>query len=83
MKKLALKLGDLRVETFTTAEKPGGRGTIQGHYGTTHTQAGETCWVSCQGTCGIIPDSTINAAKPTRFCGGDTNDMTGCQPCCV
>ena len=47
MKKLALKLADLQVETFTTAAQTGGRGTVQGHYGTTHTQAGETCEATC------------------------------------
>lgn len=46
MKKL--KLDDLEVETFRTAERTGGRGTVQGHYGTTHTQAGDTC-LTCQG----------------------------------
>jgi hypothetical protein len=51
MKKLELKLDDLQVETFTTAERPAGRGTVEGHYGTTHTQAGETCDVTCAGTC--------------------------------
>lgn len=53
MKKLVLKLDDLRVDTFTTAGAPAGRGTVAAHYGTTHTQAGETCDVTCgdQDTC--------------------------------
>lgn len=61
MKKLALRMDDLRVETFTTAEQPGGRGTVAGHYGTTHTQQGQGA--SCDPTC---QDS----------CGGDTCDYT-------
>ncbi|HEU0301639.1 MAG TPA: hypothetical protein VFR37_19445 [Longimicrobium sp.] len=52
MKKLALRLDDLEVDTFTTAERTGGKGTVRGHYGATHTQGGETCWASCFGTCG-------------------------------
>jgi hypothetical protein len=51
MKKLALKLSDLHVDTFTTADRSGGRGTVRGHYGTTHTQEGHTCNVSCDYTC--------------------------------
>jgi hypothetical protein len=45
MKKLSLKLDDLQVETFTTSGQPGERGTVQGHYGTNHTNQ------SCDGTC--------------------------------
>ena len=53
MKKLMLKLDDLRVETFTTGDRAAGRGTVRGHYGTTHTQAGDTCdYESCMGSCG-------------------------------
>ena len=52
MKKLALKLDSLQVETFTTDEQQLTRkGTVRGHYGTTHTQAGQTCDYSCGGTC--------------------------------
>jgi hypothetical protein len=51
MRKLQLKLDDLRVDAFTTAGAPAGRGTVAGYYGTTHTQAGETCDATCDGTC--------------------------------
>ncbi|HEU0301638.1 MAG TPA: hypothetical protein VFR37_19440 [Longimicrobium sp.] len=52
MKKLLLKLDDLRVDTFTTAEQRGVKGTVQGHYGTAHTQPiQQTCDVSCDVTC--------------------------------
>jgi len=38
MKKLALELDELQVETFTTsAEQQPAKGTVQGHYGTNHT----------------------------------------------
>lgn len=43
MKKLALKVEELEVESFRTADADGGeRGTVHGHYGTNHTD-GETC----------------------------------------
>ncbi|HEX2079817.1 MAG TPA: hypothetical protein VHG08_19025 [Longimicrobium sp.] len=48
MKKLAMKLDELRVETFTTDEQPVERGTVHGHYGTTHTQA-TNCDYTCPG----------------------------------
>jgi hypothetical protein len=72
MKKLALKLSDLRVETFTTAEQTGGRGTVQGHYGTTHTQQGETCRGSCGNTCHYTCDGYVTSpdiANPCVWCG--------------
>jgi hypothetical protein len=59
MKKLSLKLDDLHVETFTTAERLAGRGTVQGHYGTTHTQAGETCGFGF--TCGAGSGCQVTA----------------------
>lgn len=46
MKKLTMKLDELRVETFTTTEQPAERGTVQGHYGTAHTEGATNC-----GTC--------------------------------
>lgn len=43
MKKLALQLDDLKIETFATGEQqPTVRGTVEGHYGTNHT-ANDTC----------------------------------------
>jgi len=53
MKKLSLELDQLQVETFTTGgQRLPEKGTVQGHYGTNHTQAGHTCdAVSCGGTC--------------------------------
>jgi len=77
MKKLNLDLTELRVESFETAgDGRTPRGTVRGN------AASDCCTFSCAGTCGIIPDSTETAAiAPTRRC--ETNDMTGCQPCCV
>jgi hypothetical protein len=49
MKKLTMKLDDLRVETFTTDAPPAERGTVQGHYGTTHTQSPTSCDYTCPG----------------------------------
>jgi hypothetical protein len=52
MKKLTLKLSDLRVETFATAEQTGGKGTVQGHYGTNHTMQPVTACQTQVDTCG-------------------------------
>ncbi|HEX2079815.1 MAG TPA: hypothetical protein VHG08_19015 [Longimicrobium sp.] len=73
MKKLTLKLDDLRVETFTTAEQTGGKGTVQGHYGTTHTQQGQTCQGSCgANTCDYTCEGYVTSpdiANPCVWCG--------------
>ncbi|HEU0301637.1 MAG TPA: hypothetical protein VFR37_19435 [Longimicrobium sp.] len=69
MKKLTLKLDDLEVDTFTTAEQSGGKGTVQGHYGTTHTQEGHTCNFSCDYTCAGYATSP-GPEYPCNFCGG-------------
>jgi hypothetical protein len=54
MKKLALKLDDLRVDTFQTSGDSAGRGTVMGHGPTV---MGNTCTPSCPYTCGIIPQT--------------------------
>jgi hypothetical protein len=78
MRKLSLDLNQLAVESFETdADGQSPRGTVRGNAET------DCCTFSCQGTCGIIPDSTANLARPTRLCGGDTEDLTGCMPCCA
>ena len=61
MKKLTLKLDELRVETFTTTRQPAERGTVQGHYGTAHTQGPTNC-----GTCGCDTayDATCRNVRP-------------------
>jgi hypothetical protein len=76
MKKLSLRLDDLHVETFATAEPRSGRGTVQGHYGTTHTQAGHTCDVSCEGTCEASCNGTcLDSCNGT--CGVSCNPTCG------
>lgn len=79
--KLKLDLDRLAVESFDTAALPAARrGTVRGHV------CSDACTVSiCNPTCGIMPASANSACEAmarTPFCG-DTNDITGCQPCCV
>jgi hypothetical protein len=78
MKKLSLDLAELRVESFETAGDEGWRGTVRG------LAESDCCTISCAGTCGNIPDS--NALRARRANGDcpveDTNDVSGCQPCC-
>ena len=54
MKKLSLKLDDLRVDTFQTSTGLEARGTVVGEQ---RTVVGNTCGYSCPNTCGIIPDT--------------------------
>jgi len=56
MKKLVLDLSELRVESFPTAEAGAPRGTVRGNADT------DCCTFSCEGTCGIVPDSGAFAA---------------------
>ena len=52
MNKLQLNLDELAVESFATDTKATApRGTVVGHYGTTHSQAGETCDRCCLMSC--------------------------------
>ena len=58
MKKLILNLDELTVESFVADSESAPKGTVVGHYGTTHTQqAGATCNVdtcgggTCEGSC--------------------------------
>ncbi|HEX5725115.1 MAG TPA: hypothetical protein VFX98_06595 [Longimicrobiaceae bacterium] len=68
MKKLTLKLDDLKVDTFTAAEQPDGRGTVAGHYGTTHTQHGQTCGPSCGDTCDYTCAGYATSPGPEYHC---------------
>jgi hypothetical protein len=80
MKKLSLNLDNLTVESFETAESEERLGTVRGHV------CSDVCTASCAGTCGILPasaESECFALPKTRFCTGDTEDISGCQPCCV
>lgn len=78
MKKLSLDLSSLRVESFETdVERQSLRGTVRGN------AQSDCCTFSCAGTCGILPPSAIEPAKPSAACAGETDDYTGCLPCCV
>jgi hypothetical protein len=77
MKKLSLDLAELRVESFETAGGEGSRGTVRG------LAESDCCTFSCGGTCGNIPDSNALALRAHGDCPvDDTNDISGCQPCC-
>jgi hypothetical protein len=70
MKKLSLKLDDLRVDTFQTLAEAGERGTVAGH---APTVVGNTCTPSCPYTCGIIPQT-----ENCRFGARDTQNCPVC-----
>ena len=74
MKKLALHLDELKVETFDpTAAVPESRGTVRGNAETDV----PCCTWSCGGTCGAAPasDWVKNPAAGRTF--------TNCPQCCV
>ena len=92
MKKLSLKLDDLSVDTFSTAPGEGGsRGTVAGHYGTTHTMQATACdtcarqWTAegtCDDTCGP-PDTCGHAYCGTYPNVGCPNSYWFCTDCQV
>jgi hypothetical protein len=55
MKKLTLRLDDLRIDSFTTTPAERARGTVFGEQCTCHTECTcpgcPTCDASCNGTC--------------------------------
>ncbi|HEX8693740.1 MAG TPA: hypothetical protein VF746_15065 [Longimicrobium sp.] len=61
MKKLNLKLDELKVETFETGVSESLRGTVRMN----QQQTNEPCctW-SCGGTCGAAPDTTFLKGTP-------------------
>lgn len=69
MKKLALNIDDLRVDTFQTSAEPGSRGTVLGH----NTMIGNTCAPSCPYTCGIVQQTA-----DCRYGPGNTKDCPAC-----
>jgi hypothetical protein len=82
MKKLSLNLEQLSVESFETLDADGRRlGTVRGHL------CSDVCTASCPpGTCGILPvsaESECNAIPSRGGCPVGTDDISGCQPCCV
>ena len=60
MKKLSLKLDDLRVESLEMSAGAAARGTVAAH-GPTN---GQTCAATCY-TCGINPNTTETARNAT------------------
>jgi hypothetical protein len=55
MKKLALNVDDLCVDTFQTCPEGAGRGTMVANQASIN---GNTCAPSCPYTCGIIPQTS-------------------------
>ena len=70
MKKLALNLDDLRVDTFETSAPAGERGTVEANQASIN---GNTCAPSCPYTCGIIPQT-----NDCRFGRLDTRNCPVC-----
>ena len=68
MKKLALKLDDLQVDTFQTSAASADRGTVMGNG---PTMMGNTCAITCR-TCGIVPQTENCRAD------GNTHDCPNC-----
>jgi predicted RNA-binding Zn-ribbon protein involved in translation (DUF1610 family) len=68
MKKLALQLDDLQVDTFQTSAVSADRGTVVGN---APTNMGNTCAVTCR-TCGIVPQTQNCRAD------GNTHDCHNC-----
>jgi hypothetical protein len=81
MRKLALKVDDLRVDSFETVEAPEGRGTVAAHARTEDLNCTGDC-PSAQPTCGIVPatfEADCYPAKP----GGGGGEYSLDLPCCV
>ena len=66
MKKLRLKLDDLRIDSFDTTAPQKAKGTVFGEQCTCYTQCTcpgcPTCYASCNGTC----DATCNGTCAVR-----------------
>jgi hypothetical protein len=69
MKKLRLRLDDLRIDSFQTTQAEQPEGTVFGEQCTCHTQCTcpgcPTCYASCNGTCDASCNGSCN-------CSGDT-----------
>jgi len=79
-RKLSLNLDALEVESFGTQTIPAYRGTVRGNV------CSDLCTYSCDPTCGILPasaESECAAMARTAFCGGGSEDMSVCGPCCA
>jgi hypothetical protein len=93
MKKLALKLDELRVDSFgTEAPEEKGRGTVHGHslggtcYYTCYTcqaSCGGSCQVSCAGSCwdscqGGCGNTSYSCAATCHYTCGCSNYTCAC-----
>ena len=65
MKKLALDLESLRVESFETLAAAGGRGTVHA-LESQQTCLGSECWVDPSAQQGTCPHQTCMAPPPTQ-----------------
>ena len=76
MKKLALRLEDLRIDSFSTTEVRREKGTVYGEQCTCYTQCTcpgcPTCDASCGGTC----DAACNTGNTCDFSCGGTCDYS-------
>lgn len=84
MKKLSLKLDELRVESFATDDDGDGRGTVRGHVQSIdHTECPVLECYSYGGTCGASPPSDWyrdrNTARYARTADCPTRNLY----CCV
>ena len=66
MKKLRLRLEDLRIDSFTTTQVRREKGTVYGEQCTCHTQCTcpgcPTCYASCNGSCDASCNGTCGAS---------------------
>jgi hypothetical protein len=78
MKKLKLRLDDLRVDTFDTSTVRKEKGTVFGEQCTCYTQCTcpgcPTCYASCNGSC----DATCNVTCGVT-CGASCDDSCDCS----
>ncbi len=88
MKKLELKLDELRVETFEVLERPAERGTVMGQGGEGSSAAGFGCVNDCFSTnydyCGATQDYTCNCNSGEWACvGSEEGTCASCEPECA
>jgi len=85
MKKLGLKLENLRIESFDTLPaQPRVSGTVQGHQGTYNTcnETYETCAGTCQHTCDYSCNGTCYESCRGTCTGPSCNGTCAGQSTC-
>jgi len=92
MKKLTLRLEDLRIDSFSTTEVQREKGTVYGEQCTCHTQCTcpgcPTCDASCNGSCDASCNGTCAGCGSGDWTCGGTCDYTcggggTCDPTCA